>query len=673
MKKLAAILFLLILGTSVLQAQSATFELPTIPNPGAAVIAPITITEANNLNNFYSMQAIIQFDPDVLEPIDVLFPNPNFPFYEWMCNIYYSPDEILLTWLSFSGAQTITPPEVLCEIEFEYNGGCSPLIWDSVYVSGINLTLIDGSIGCTTQNNLWEGTIDENWQNPDNWSFGTVPQGDDAEIPDIGSLYYPVIYGTGSTDSLFVHPNASLTIAPGGDLTTFGLFSNEGGFIIQSDENGLSGSYIDLSDVNGSGILTFNRNITNSSQLTNPCAWHFLASPIDGFTTDSLPDYHVNLWNENNALWVQIQGTEPCTPADPPVLLNQMEGWSIKLDPDYISNCGFGTGEIIEITGKTTDLHSGTYSVPFTYTPGNAYEGWNLIGNPYPCSIDPGLISWPDNLNQSIYLWDGRLNTYFTWAGGVGTESIPPTQGFFVNAFGDGTFTFSGDERIHHTENTWFKSEIENLLTLKASAIGNDYYDLTYIRFLEEATSDFDKEWDAYKLLSTTPEVPQIYTSTEDDILSINAKLTTVMVPLAFTSGQSGTFTIEAIETSNLVFIVLEDLFTGEQIDLLSDSYTFDFTAGDDPDRFVIYFTPVGTTENEENNVRIWSDDNNIIVRSETQSKGEIIIFDMLGKEIIRKPFKSNMNVIQVHQKNTLYIVEVLTTNNKTVKKVLVK
>jgi len=673
MKRTIIILILLVIGITVSHAQSATIQLPTIPNPGVPVIVPITITETENLDIVTTMTFIILFNPDVLEFTDLIFPNPNFPEDEWGSALP-SPGDLRLIWFHTSApGQTITPPEVLIEIEFEYFDGCSPLTWDTVTIngSGLNITLIDGSVGCAEQINLWEGTIDENWHNQDNWSFGIVPQGDDAEIPDTGSLYYPVIYESAETDSLFIHPNASLTIAPGGNLTTTGPFINDGTFLIQSDGSGMSGSFIDYGGMTGNGSFEFNRHITNSSLLYDPSAWHFISSPINGLNTNAITDYHVHLWNENNGSWQYIQGVEPCTPANPPVNLDPMEGWSIKLDPDYISNCGFGTGEIIEIQGS--EFNSGVYSVTFSNSSGNAWAGWNLHGNPYPCSIDPGLISWPENLNQSIYLWDGRLNTYFTWAGGVGPESIPPTQGFFVNAFGDGTFTFSGDERIHDTENTWFKSEIENLLTLKAFNTENDYYDLTYIRFLEEATTGFDKEWDAYKLLSYTDGVPQIYTSTEDDILSINTKPTTVMVPLAFTSGQSGTFSIETIETSNLVFIILEDLFTGEQIDLLSGNYTFDFTAGDDPNRFVIYFTPVGTIENEENNIRIWSNSNNIIVSSENLLKRDIIIFDMIGKEIIRKPFKSNMNVIQVRQKNTLYIVEVLTANNKTVKKILVK
>ncbi|MCD4789759.1 MAG: hypothetical protein K8R37_07130, partial [Bacteroidales bacterium] len=539
--------------------------------------------------NFY-----IFYDTAVLTFVSASFPTPEFPQAEWTISVGIG--YIGFNWMGSDFLPEFpTIPAVMCEINFIYSGGGTPLTWDTTgifYPPPFTVTFIDGCVGYACLNNLWTGNIDNNWDNPSNWSKSSVPVAEDVEIPDVGKAAFPVIYFPGAlTGSLTIYPNASLTIAPGGDLTTNGLFTNDGLFLIQSDENGLSGSFINNGGIAGNGIFEFDRNITNSTPVTDPTAWHYISSPIDGFTTDSIPDYFVNIWDEIIGLWQNIQGTVPCTPASPPIPLNSMEGWSIKLDQDYITNCGFGTGELIEMIGPFTNMHTGPYNILFTYTSGTNFAGWNLLGNPYPCTIDPLAITWDPNLNQSLYFWDGNVNNYFTWAGGVG-PNIPPTQGFFVNAFGDGTFILTGEERIHDNENTWFKSDIENLLTLKASANGNDYYDLTHIRFLEEATSEFDKEWDAYKLFSGVPGVPQIYTSTTNDMLSINTQSVTPSVPLAFTAGQSGTYTIDAIETSDFSNVLLEDLFTGILIDLLISSYTFDYTAGDDPDRFIIHFTP---------------------------------------------------------------------------------
>jgi len=151
MKKLTVTIFLLWSGIYLLQSQSITFELPIIPYPETDVIVPITITEWSNIQNFTTFQFVIQYNPEVLTPLGVLCPNPSFPFYEWSINVAYALDKIILTWLSFSGGSlNITPPEVLCEIEFSHSDGCSPLEWDTVYISGVNVTTVDGSIGCPT-------------------------------------------------------------------------------------------------------------------------------------------------------------------------------------------------------------------------------------------------------------------------------------------------------------------------------------------------------------------------------------------------------------------------------------------------------------------------------------------------------------------------------------------
>jgi len=674
MKRIITIL-LLTLGIVYLQAQIATLSLPCLGvQPAGQIYVPIKVDTINS--DVLTIQLYVQYNSAHLTYDHAEQFHPNFPEAEWI--FVDVGGETGINWMGADmQPEIINPGESFCTLVYIYDGvGYSDLILYGGLGGFLidSLTFINGCVGpgCICGLNIWTGNIDENWDNSGNWSKGSVPVAENVEIPDVGKAPFPVIYFPGAlTDSLTIYPNASLTIAPGGDLTTNGLFTNDGLFLIQSDENGLSGSFINNESIAGNGIFEFDRHITNSSPSSDPFNWHFLSSPVQEFYSDDIPDYFINKWDELIGTYQFIQGI-PCTPADPPVILNLMEGWSIKLDPDYISNCGFGTGEIIEIQGN--EFNSGVYSVPFSYTIGMPFAGWNLLGNPYPCSIDPLLIDWHENLNQSIYLYDGRLNNFFAWAGGVGPQSIPPTQGFFVNAISDGTFTFSGDERIHDTENTWFKSDIENLLTLKATTNGNEFYDLTHIRFLEEATSDFDKEWDAYKLLSNTPEVPQIYSSTEDDILSINTKPAIEMVPLAFITEQSGTFTIEAIETSDFADVMLEDLFTGTLTDLLVNSYTFDYTAGDDPDRFIIHFTPVGFQEYEASNIKkIWSNEHNIYVNILNSSDGYILVYNFIGQEITKKDIEPGLNVIPVHEVNTFYLVRVVTSADAVTAKVYIR
>ncbi len=96
-----------------------------------------------------AIQWFIEYNPDVLTPIDLYYPNPNYPFYEWSNNLVYQPNQIVITWLSFVGGATLQPPEIMCGIIFLYEGGCSELIMSG---DGINCNYIfeNGSVGCNT-------------------------------------------------------------------------------------------------------------------------------------------------------------------------------------------------------------------------------------------------------------------------------------------------------------------------------------------------------------------------------------------------------------------------------------------------------------------------------------------------------------------------------------------
>ena len=116
--------------------------------------------------------------------------------------------------------------------------------------------------------------------------------------------------------------------------------------------------------------------------------------------------------------------------------------------------------------------------------------------------------------------------------------------------------------RTHLGQNNYYKSDFENLLVLKAE--GNNYSDATYLRFDEQATSAFDGQFDAYKLMSAfNEELPQIYTRTSDVNLSINVLPVAESVPLSFLAGVDGTYTIIIDESYGMEYIFLEDLVTG--------------------------------------------------------------------------------------------------------------
>lgn len=538
-----------------------------------------------------------------------------------------------------------------------------------------NFEVVPGGAGTP---GLWTGAADDgDWFNPNNWDDLTVPaDGTDITIPDIGKATYPTLSGgLVTTGTLTIASAAQLIVAPDGQLTTGGLFTNDGFFGVISDPAGNSGTYIDGAGIAGAGSFQYWRDIMATAPTGSISGWHFISAPIAGFSSDDIYDYFLNAYDESIGEYVHLEGTAPCIPLSPPVVWSPLQGWSVRFLEEYAAQCGTtlpGTGTVIEFIGTAADVHTGVVPGPYTAA-GPVAEHWNLMGNPYYSALDADLmaLSWPASLNTSIYQYDDAALDFVEWSAAVpGVNNlIAPTQGFFVSATAGGTLTLDNTMRVHG--GTFMKSEVDNLLGIQAS--GNGFDDEIYIRFMEEATADFDGNWDAYKMLTETAEVPQIYTTTTGDNLAIDARPATDMVPMEFIAGTNGTYTIEAIETSTFNEITLEDVENGVFTNLLTDSYTFDYTTAE-AHHFIIHFGALGTNELNASNVNIWSNDAKVYVQVPQDLRGDIVVYNMMGQEVIATDIQPNVvNVIPMDEVNTYYVVKVISNDNIVTGKVYIK
>jgi hypothetical protein len=384
-------------------------------------------------------------------------------------------------------------------------------------------------------------------------------------------------------------------------------------------------------------------------------------------------DYWVNTWDEVGQTYVHMTGdlTVPCDPA-PQTTLAPMVGWSVKYDNAYLCNAVLpGTGTDIVMAGPFSDVNTGAFTVATTFTAGT-YSGYNLVGNPYSSSIDAASVDFTGtNLDGTINVYDDMSADFIEWSSAVPTISVPPTQGFFVHATAAGNFNLTGAERVNDATAYFYKESFDNLVELQVS--GNDYNDNIYIKFEEGTSTGYDLMKDAEKMFTAVPSVPQIYTTSGGQELAIDVQEAADLVPMAFKVGVEGTYTIEAVETSNFENVVLEDTFTGIETDLLADSYTFNYTTGDDPNRFVVHFTALGTPELEANSIHIWASDRNIYVTVPATVTGDVAVYNMMGQEVVANKVIPGMNVIPVNDVNTYYVVKVMSNNNIVTEKVFIR
>jgi hypothetical protein len=138
---------------------------------------------------------------------------------------------------------------------------------------------------------------------------------------------------------------------------------------------------------------------------------------------------------------------------------------------------------------------------------------------------------------------------------------------------------------------------------LKIRIIKGTYTDETVVRFVPTATTAFDGSWDAYKVFSSSPVIPSIYTRLDSlTELSINAfpSLTAQKsIPLYLHIKTAGIYTLQSIELgtgfSAGCRMTLEDLATGVLYNFSGgNTATFNLTTNtlNSPNRFVIHITP---------------------------------------------------------------------------------
>lgn len=155
-------------------------------------------------------------------------------------------------------------------------------------------------------------------------------------------------------------------------------------------------------------------------------------------------------------------------------------------------------------------------TLPVTFTPSGSIldDGWNLVGNPFPSTIDWNASNgWTKiNLDGAFYITDNGSSSsiqYAAWNGTTGTNGgtqyIATGQAFWVKANGSGTPVLQTDENVKTpgTQTTFFREGTpENLLRI--ALVQGNVRDETVIHFRDDATSSFDSHADAVKLVNGT-------------------------------------------------------------------------------------------------------------------------------------------------------------------------
>lgn len=503
-----------------------------------------------------------------------------------------------------------------------------------------NIDMTPGSHASTIN---WNGTSAE-WRNKPNWTGSFIPDaGHNVIIPNSGEII-PVI-------------------SAGDNATCYGLaIGGSGiGLIIESDEFAGDGSLINYGPTSGTASV---------KRFLKADRYWYVTQPTTSATANVFLHTWLFTYNEPGSAWTPFIEDET-TP------LNLMQGYAVWTSSVNPWHQGW------DPVGDTTTSFDGVLNTGAVSTSLTASGlGWNFVGNPYVSAINWEATGWTkiNLITNSYSVWDGATyGAYTVGSGGTNgtTRYIPAGQGFFVQANAAGSLGVTNAVREHDAIAFWKTEEImEERLSLTIS--NGTVEDETVIYFNEAASTNVDYIFDAPKLLA--PAAPQAYTMSGTEKMAINTfnNITeTPQVTMGINIPETGEYTITAGNIASFgegTHIYLEDLLTGEKSDLrAANTYTFTAEEGT-TERFAVHFAEyqgIGDDINKEIN-SIYAADQSVYVNLNT-SKGEVVIYNILGQEINHAVASNGLNQISVPQGNTVYIVKVISDNTTVTKKVFVK
>jgi hypothetical protein len=498
----------------------------------------------------------------------------------------------------------------------------------------------------------WDGSESTDWFEVLNWTPETYPDAStNTTIPN--TINKPLIADgsgppmTATCNNITIQSGAVLTIGATGKLTVNGSLTNNAGaagLVVNS-----GGSLIEHSGV----AATVKRNIASNE-------WHIISAPISDAKAGMFEGFYLQKHTESTNKYSDI--------TDVGENLIPMQGFAL-----------YGS------TGVSPALFSGPLnkgSISFTTSLSDAPgEGWNLVGNPYPSSIDwnsNDIVK--NNIELATYCHvtysESELENYgwATFISGIGTNGgsqyFAPCQGFFVKANAEiGSVTMNNGARLHNAT-TFFKNAnaVPNLIRLQVS--GNGYKDEAVVRFVPEATAEFDGNYDAHKLFGDVAAAAQVFTTGQNQ-LSINSLPETNMVPVGVKIGTTGTYTIAATEINDMPYATLEDTKTGIFTELAKSSYTFNFTPGEDEMRFKLHFSALSVDEEINQQASIYSFHKTAYINQNTLKVADIYIYNAAGQLITSHESATGLLAVQL-QTSGVYIVKVISNKQIQTKKIFI-
>lgn len=584
----------------------------------------------------------------------------------------YSDAATTIPYVSGSPATTVYVKPALTQLE------------TGSYTFTATATLTNGcavSQDITIQNksSIWKGSVNNDWNNPNNWSPAVVPSSNSCVIiPNavnssniLGSNYNAygkslIVKNGGLLD---IQPNNTLTITDGVTVEATGTFNLEN-----------AASLIQINNVANSGVISMKRNV-NVRKLD----YVYWSSPVANFALNNISTTMYRYkWLPTIA--ANVNGWGNWSLANETMITGK--GYIVRGPDNYTAIPQNYTQNFIGVPNNGTinmPISRGTYDGA-NYSTGVSVtlatkddDNWNLIGNPYPSAISANtFLATNTNIAGFIKFWthgtlpssttsdpfytdyvqNYTVSDYVTYnATGanppIGNGNIAAGQGFFVlmnhsSASTNENVIFNNSMRRNDYRNDLFYRN-ENLtdnITEEKSRIWLNLISptskssSTLIGYLANATDELDRMYDAPALDVKTNF--ELYSFSNTNKLNIQGKGVPFSnndeIRLGVSIAENGIHSIGISKLDGLFEnenqnIYVEDLELGIIHNLRNSPYSFVANSGRIENRFILKFnnSTLGNEDFVNNTITVYSNES-INILSSNENIKSVKIHDLLGR-----------------------------------------
>ena len=406
------------------------------------------------------------------------------------------------------------------------------------------------------------------WYEVGNWDNGVPDSTTAAIIPD-GSHVIAGVYAQCST--LTIHPQGTFTLQPSDTLSAQKLVLKS-----RTDTSQAGKIY-------NHGHLDI-RDSTTMEQFIAADQWEYITPGItdaygDVFNAASEELYH---WGETSEYVEITENTDQ---------LQTMKGYLYRKQ---------STDTVLSFQG---DINQGalSYSLKVNETQ-PIYQGWNLVGNPYPGDASWNNKGWAKtNVANSIYHHGHPSGQPVAYVNGVSNPAgysngtLQPVEAFWVYANQEGPLSVNDSILNDHTETAPSTRNLQELSSIRLQISDENALYQSLIILDDQAQYGFDPGLDAWHL-SVPPvgktQSPGLFSlDSSGNHLAINTlpKGNRLRISLGFTLDHAGDHNIQLLESNGIQSpLYLIDKGTRESTLLTTNAYTFNAPSGTITERFIL-------------------------------------------------------------------------------------